>query len=360
MNLNAILHFIASFIVIAFSIFVYLKNRKNIYFAIFGATIFIWLFASSFAYIYQVETLSLFWFKISYIGVVLIPISFYNFIFDLLDRKNNKVIITNYIIGLIFIFLLYFSNSFIDGIYKYPWGFYPKASILVHPIFLVFFNILFAISIISIFLTFASKTSGITASSKNKLKFLFVGSLFGTFGAIDFLPNYGINIYPFGFLFMVIFLIIYALAIIRYRLMDINLAIKKTMIYSISAGVLTSVFVVLVLVMTTYLSEYTGITSFWITVFAALIIAFLFTPLKDKIQTFIDKLFYKTTYDYYATIQNASHELASTFDKKEIYQYIVDTVYTTLKLKNAYLLSEEYIMREALNSRLALEVPEKL
>jgi signal transduction histidine kinase len=118
--------------------------------------------------------------------------------------------------------------------------------------------------------------------------------------------------------------------------MDINLVIKKTLVYSLSAGVLTSIFVVIVLSMTTYLSEFTGITSFWITVVAALIIAFLFTPLKDKIQTFIDKLFYKTTYDYYATIQDASHHLASSFDKKEIYQYIVDTVFTTLKLRNAY------------------------
>ena len=51
----------------------------------------------------------------------------------------------------------------------------------------------------------------------------------------------------------------------------------------------------LVLVMTEYVSEVIGMTSFTITIIAALTIAVLFAPLKDKIQILIDKVFYKTT-----------------------------------------------------------------
>jgi signal transduction histidine kinase len=120
--------------------------------------------------------------------------------------------------------------------------------------------------------------------------------------------------------------------------MDINIVIKRTAVYSLSAGLLASFFVVFVLAMTKYLSNLAGITSFTITVIAALIIALLFNPLRNRIQTIIDKIFYKKTYDYYATIQKVSHELASTFNLRKIYSFVGDTIFSTLGLKNIYLL----------------------
>ena len=106
MNLNSIFHLLASVTIIIFSIFVFIKNKKNIYFVFFGTAIFIWLFASYFAYVSQIESQALFWFKISYIGVIFIPSTFFHFIFNLLGRKLNKTISLNYIISLFFIFLL--------------------------------------------------------------------------------------------------------------------------------------------------------------------------------------------------------------------------------------------------------------
>src|SRR4030065_629878 len=125
MNLNSIFHLLASVTIIIFSIFVFIKNKKNIYFVFFGTAIFIWLFASFFEYV-------------------------------------------------------------IKGLYKYTWGYYPKASFIGHPVFLLFFNSLFTMSIISIFLSFHSKTNKLSVTDNNKLKYLFIGSMIGTLGALDF------------------------------------------------------------------------------------------------------------------------------------------------------------------------------
>src|SRR4030042_5046409 len=176
MNLNSIFHFVASFTIFVFSIFLFIKNKKNVYFVLFGMAIFIWLFASSFAYIAEKESQVLFWFKISYIGIIFIPATFFHFVFNLLRRKLNKTIfLIIYIISFCFIFLLYFSEYFINGLYKYSWGYYPKASFIGHPIFLLFFNTLFTVSIISIFLGFHSKTNKLSISDRNKLKNFFFG-----------------------------------------------------------------------------------------------------------------------------------------------------------------------------------------
>src|SRR3972149_8558080 len=339
MNLNSILHLTASFIIIIFSIFVFIKNKKNIHFAIFGTVIFIWLFASSLAYMSPLESEILFWFKISYIGIIFIPTTFYNFIFNLLGRKHNKIVLFNYTMSFFFVILLSFPNYFIEGLYEYPWGYYPKVSLIVHPLFLLFFNVLFTISIISLFLGFHSRANMLSASDKNRLRYVFFGSLIGPLGAVDFLPNYGINIYPFGFIFMVIFPLIFAYAILRYRLMDINVVVKRTAVYSLSAGILVSLFIVIVLAVTKYLTGFFGITSFAIMAIAAIVIALLSNPIKNRIQTMIHRIFYKKTYDYYSTIQKVSHEFASTFNLRKIYSFVGETILSTLGLKNIYLLS---------------------
>lgn len=227
MNLNSFLHFISSLIVIAFSVFVFIKNRKNIYFTIFGTSIFVWLLASSLAYIPQEEAQALFWFKISYLGILFIPPTFYNFVCNLLKQKHSKIVSLSFMICLFFIILLYFSDYLIAGTYQYTWGFYPKASPIAHPLFLLYFVVLFAMSQFKIFLGFWSKTSRLQASERYRLQYVFIGSIIGVIGAFDFLPNYGIDIYPFGFIFMVVFPTILSYAILRYRLLDIYLAIKK-------------------------------------------------------------------------------------------------------------------------------------
>lgn len=116
------LYFIVSFIIIFFGIFVYLKNRKskvNRSFAFLSFSIFTWLFASFIAYNCKTKFQILLWFKISYSGVIFIAITFYHFIYNVLDRRKDRIIVKlNYIIGLFPLALLY-SNKLIVDLYKY-------------------------------------------------------------------------------------------------------------------------------------------------------------------------------------------------------------------------------------------------
>jgi len=82
-----------------------------------------------------------------------------------------------------------------------------------------------------------------------------------------------------------------------------------------------------------------GVHSFTITVVAALIIAFLFTPLKNRIQILVDKVFYKTSYNNYDTIKKTSKDLVSTMELGRVSSLVVDVLLDTMKLKSAYLLS---------------------
>jgi signal transduction histidine kinase len=278
------------------------------------------------------------WIKIGYSGIIFIPFCFYHFISSLTKvEKGQKFIAFLYSIGTVFLILLWSSNYFIDGYYKYFWGYYPKAGIL-HPLYLIFLAI--ATLRIFVMLLQSLRTEEMSAVRRNQIKYVL--ALIGIYAiaAFDFAINYGIEIYPFGFIFVIASLVAATYAIARYRLMDIHIVFKRTMAYSLSAGLLTGFFIIFVLSVINIFSTYTDVDSFKVSILAALVIAFLFNPLRNKIQSYIDKIFYKRTYDYYAVIRKISLTLATNFNLNEIYSFICDTVLSSLGLRSIYILSD--------------------
>lgn len=358
-NIYSFFPFLSSLFLFSLGLFAYTKQSSspiNRAFSRFSFISFVWLFSYAISYSITLEQTAFFWLNIGFTAVILIPTAFFHFTYAFLNLKSyKKLLLILYAISSFFIFLLYKTDYLVNGLYEYSWGYYPKAGIL-HPFYLAFVIITIGSCIFLVFIHWYKKRKETTFYS-SRLFYIFIALNLASFACIDFIPNYGISIYPLGWFFVIAYCSIIAYAILRHRLLDIHFVIKKTMVYSLVAGLLTAVFVVLVLSMTTYLTKAIGVTNFWIIVIAALAIAFMFTPLKNKIQSLIDRIFYKTTYDYYATIRKVSHDLASKFNKDDIYSFIVNTVYSTLRLKSAYLLSGENRHFEVSFSKVKKDAP---
>jgi hypothetical protein len=314
MNLNFILHLTSALIVGIFGFFVFIKNRKNIYFTTFCTSIFLWLFASSQAYLSKTESQALFWFKVSYIGIIFIPSTFYSFISHFLGDVRRRVIFLNYTISLVFVFLLYFYHNLVIGLYKYPWGYYPKVSPVSHLPFLLFFATLFATTIVAVSLRLWSKSITISTIEKNRLKYIFLGIVFGTLGAIDFLPNYGIGIHSSGFIFMVIFPCILAYAIVRHQLMDIEVIIKKSLVF---AGMFVFSFGVFVVV-TLLVSRFLGGNSIVSLALSALIIIIGLRPIETWLVNSTDKFLFQKKYEYKQIIRAFIDKVATELNLNEV------------------------------------------
>jgi len=113
---------------------------------------------------------------------------------------------------------------------------------------------------------------------------------------------------------------------------------KQNIAYLLANGLFTGVFVAFVLIIVRLLSAGASIDSFKISIATAIIIAMLFNPLRKRIQLSIDRYFLKKTYDYYGIIQKVSRDLAMMFDLRKIYSFIGDIIYSSLALKNVFLL----------------------
>ena len=103
----------------------------------------------------------------------------------------------------------------------------------------------------------------------------------------------------------------FSYAIARYRLMDVDLFFKKSLSYLLSSSALVVLYVGLTILIGKAVEGMAGESGFFIFTAAALIVAFLFAPLQNKIQEQIDRYFYKDRYDYRQSFADFGQALSS-------------------------------------------------
>ncbi|HOU41552.1 MAG TPA: hypothetical protein PK829_09810, partial [Promineifilum sp.] len=87
-----------------------------------------------------------------------------------------------------------------------------------------------------------------------------------------------------------------AIAVMRYRLFDIDVLIRKTTSYAILTALLALVYFGSVVVLQRVLSPVTGESTAAV-VLSTLLIAALFLPLRRRVQGLIDRRFFRKKYD---------------------------------------------------------------
>jgi hypothetical protein len=121
------------------------------------------------------------------------------------------------------------------------------------------------------------------------------------------------------------------IAILKYRLYDIDVIINRTLVYGSLTATLVALYIGGIAVLQRVFVFLTGQRSTLAVVASTLLIAALFNPLRRRIQSFIDRRFYRKKYDTRKTLEAFSATLRDETDLEALREDLVGVVRETMQ-----------------------------
>jgi two-component system, NtrC family, sensor kinase len=133
-----------------------------------------------------------------------------------------------------------------------------------------------------------------------------------------------------------------AYAVVRYRLMDVDIIFQRGYAYTLATLCVLGAFYGIVFSLGSLVHKNfsdlgnTGLVS------VMLIAAFLFQPIRNRIQERLDRYFYRDRYDYRRTLEEFARELSSETDLDTMFRDIAERLVRTLNVQRiAFFLADE-------------------
>ena len=157
---------------------------------------------------------------------------------------------------------------------------------------------------------------GETLIQRKQAKWLFLGVGMGTIPVffLHTIPSVlgtGIPYGKFSAYTLILILFCYGTAILRYKLVDIELVLNRSSVYAVVSSVAVAVYLLSSQVLGEIFSTISPRAETAAKYFSILLVALLFAPLRHRVQEFIDKFFYQRRYNYRLTLRNLSEALST-------------------------------------------------
>jgi hypothetical protein len=131
--------------------------------------------------------------------------------------------------------------------------------------------------------------------------------------------------------FPLLFSLALGLAVLRYRLYDVDLLINRTLVYGSLTTILLLIYLLLVFVGQHLLVSFIGRNDAAVLVVSTLVVAALFQPLRHHIQQLIDRRFYRRKYDAAKVVAAFSSTLRNEVDLPTLSEHLLAVVQETMQ-----------------------------
>lgn len=139
---------------------------------------------------------------------------------------------------------------------------------------------------------------------------------------------------PYGPTFTVLMMLIFAYAMVRYNLLDIWVMFSRTTVYALTTGFVVLTFFVAVSVVHWTFSSGGRAAQLLPTVLAALVIALMLEPLKERVQWFVDRIVLKRHYDMKGLLARVSQKATQIVHLDELLRTVGEDIQRTVAVDN--------------------------
>ena len=141
----------------------------------------------------------------------------------------------------------------------------------------------------------------------------------------------------------------FASAIVRYRLMDVEVILKRLLVYTAAVAAIAGFYALTLKASGDYFIQSEDEHRWMIAFLTTVIVVLLARPVKDAVQATIDRAFYRDRYDYRRALVSFARELNSDLDLHRLSTKLVDRVRETLAVERIAL----YLVAEGRTDRFA-------
>jgi two-component system, NtrC family, sensor kinase len=122
----------------------------------------------------------------------------------------------------------------------------------------------------------------------------------------------------------------FASAIIRYRLMDVEVIIKRGLVYAAAIAAIAAIYTIVLKIAGDWFATGPNDTNPVIAFLATMVLVLLARPVKNAIQTGLDRVYYRDRYDYRRALVGFARDLNSDLDLFRLSERLVRRVMETL------------------------------
>src|SRR5215472_6771745 len=231
MNLFALSGLLTGLSSLAFGYFVYWKGAHrplNRLWFIFTVSVAVWGFGGMWIALASTPNQALWAWRLAFAcGVVWIPIFFHHFVRTFCNLPGRAFMFFAYATG-IAVFPLCFTNLFFSDVRFAFSSFYFSLPGAIFPLFTVWWVMMVVYSHYLLY-----KMHRVTLGLRRRqIEYFFLATAIGyAGGSLDYLPIFGVDLYPYGNFAIVLYPMIMTYAIVQYRLMDIAVVVNKGLVY---------------------------------------------------------------------------------------------------------------------------------
>jgi|GEM_PF-609612 len=221
-------------------LYIFLHNkhsRANFSFFLICLCGLFWFFGNAATYSARTPEAALAFYRaVTFLGVALIAPCVYYFSASWLNLfdKQKAGVRTALFLGAAFYIVGLFSPRSFPGVRHYFWGYYPVYGPLNY-YFLGYFYLVLANAFYNFFRAYFKEPRGVR---RTQIRLITLSFVVAFFSSLDYLPKLlSYPVYPLGFLLVFLWILIVAYAIIKYRAMDIETVVHKTLMWLATSAV---------------------------------------------------------------------------------------------------------------------------